>query len=179
MALNLTKDQKKYLAVGAVAFVALSVVYWKFFWSPISQKIEDTGARIADLDSKIRTAKDKAAQLDRLEKELIVLNEQAIEAEKRLPKTKSVPEILVTVTKLAAKNGVMVTSFTPGALKSQQYFTELNYPMAASGQFHSIGRFLAGVALEERIFNVMNLVFNGSGAGVTITFTLVSYQYKG
>lgn len=179
MAMNLSKDQQKYLAIGAVAFVALSVVYWKFFWSPISQKIDDTRTRISDLDTKIRSAKDKAAQLPRLEKELIALNEQAIEAEKRLPKTKSVPEILVTVTKLASKSGVMVTSFSPGAQKSQQYFTELNYPMVASGQFHSIGRFLAGVALEERIFNVMNLVFNGSSGGVTITFTLVSYQYKG
>jgi len=36
-----------------------------------------------------------------LEKELVDLNQQAVEAERRLPKKKSTPDILVTVTELA------------------------------------------------------------------------------
>lgn len=179
MAIKLSKEQQKYIAVGVVATVAFLFLYWKVFWSPIAAKIEDTRAKIEELDGKIARAKAQAARLPQLEKELAVLAEQAVEAEKRLPKTKSTPDILVTVSSLALKSRVTVSSFSPGTMSQKQYFTELNYPVAAKGSFHSIGKFLAALALEERIFNVVNVQFAGSGGELTVSFILVSYQYKG
>lgn len=179
MAIKLTKDQQKYLAAAVVGVALFGFLYWKFFWSPISMKITEVRAKIEELDGKIARAKQQAARLPLLEKELVTLNEQAVEAEKRLPRTKSVPDILVTLSTLAQKNRVIVASFTPGAQKAQQYFTELNYPVQVRGSFHSIGKFLAALSLEERIFNVLNVTFSGSGPDLTVTFTLVSYQYKG
>lgn len=179
MAIKLSKEQQKYMAVGVVATGVFLFLYWKVFWSPIAAKIEDTRAKIEELDGKIARAKAQAARLPQLEKELAVLAEQAIEAEKRLPKTKSTPDILVTVSQLALKNRVVIASFSPGAQSQKQYFTELNYPVAARGSFHAIGKFLAALALEERIFNVMNVQFTGGAGDLTVSFTLVSYQYKG
>lgn len=180
MAIKLTKDQQKYLAIGGVLTIVFSGLYWKFFWAPLSQKIAEVEVKIEDISKKIDKAKQQAARLPKLEQELITLNEQAIEAEKRLPKTKSVPEILVTINTLASKNHVLVTSFSPGSTAGKAYFTELNYPIIAKGSFHAIGKFLAAVALEERIFNVMNVTYNDAGGGeLSVTFTLVSYQYKG
>lgn len=179
MAIKLTKDQQKYAAVAVFGLALFGFLYWKFFWSPIAMKIDEVRAKIEELDGKIARAKAQAARLPQLEKELITLNEQAVEAEKRLPRTKSVPEILVTISQLAAKNRVQVTSFTPGAQKVQQYFTELNYPVQVRGSFHSIGKFFAALALEERIFNVLDVKYAGSGADLSVTFTLISYQYKG
>jgi Tfp pilus assembly protein PilO len=180
MAIKLTKTQQKYLAVGGVLVIVLGVVYVKFFWSPISKKIIEAEAKITDISGKIDKAKQQAARLPKLEQELITLNEQALEAEKRLPKTKSVPEILVTVNTLAAKARVSVTAFSPGSMASKQYFIELNYPITAKGSFHAIGKFLAALALEERIFNVLNVTYGDAGGGeLSVTFTLVSYQYKG
>ena len=39
----------------------------------------------------------------------------------------------------------------------------------------------AAVALEERIFNVKDVIYPSAGADgeMTVTFTLLTYQYKG
>lgn len=181
MAIQLSKQQQQYLGVGAVLFVVLGAVYVKFFWLPISQKKAEATAAITAIEIKIMEAKQQSSQLERLQAEIASLNERAAEAEKRLPKTKSVPDILLAISSLAQKNRVIIQSFAPGPQKSQEYFTELQYPLSVKGSYHNIGRFLAAVALEERIFNVVNINYPAADAvgEMTVTFTLLSYQYKG
>jgi type IV pilus assembly protein PilO len=181
MAIQLSKQQQQYLGAGAFLFVMGSVLYVRFFWLPISQKRADLTDQIAQIDAKIAKANAQASRLQRLQAELATLSQQAVEAEKRLPKTKSVPDVLVTLSGLASQNQVGIMSFSPGPQKSQQYFVELSYPMTVKGSFHNIGRFFAAVALEERIFNVKDVVYPGAGGDgeMTVTFTLLTYQYKG
>lgn len=179
--IKLTKKQQQYLAVAIVLGGAACFAYFKFFWLPISKKISESKAALEDINGKIEKAKRQAARLPKLEQELVTLNQQALEAEKKLPKTKSVPDILVTLGQLGQRNRVLVQTFTPGASTSKQYFFELNYPVTIKGSFHNIGKFLAALALEERIFNVMNAVYSepDSNGDMAVSFTLISYQYKG
>ncbi len=181
MAMQLSKQQQQYLGAGAVLFVVFAGVYVKFFWLPIAQAKAEATEKIEQIEAKIVKAKQQAARLERLQAEIASLNERAAEAEKRLPKTKSVPDILLAISSLAQKNRVIIQSFTPGPMKSQTYFTELQYPLAIRGSYHNIGRFLAAVALEERIFNIKDINYPAAdGVGdMTVTFTLLSYQYKG
>ena len=181
MAIQLTKQQQQYAAAGAILTLALGFVYIRFFWMPISQAKAEAQAKIEIIEAKIVKAKQQAARLKRLQDEIASLNQQAVEAEKRLPKTKSVPDILLSVSSLARKNRVLLQSFSPGAQKPQQFFTELSYPVSVKGSYHNIGRFFAALALEERIFNVRDVNYPGTGTDVemTVTFTLLSYQYKG
>lgn len=179
---KLSKQQQQALVAGVVMLGGFGYSYIAFFWKPVSDKIKETQEKIAEVEGKIEKARRQAARLPRLEAELVQLNEQAVEAEKRLPKKKSVPDILVTVGGLAAKHNVLLLGFTPGPQKVQQFFSELNYPMTVKGSYHNIGKFLAAVALEERIFNVQNVIYSEpqSDTGeMQVTFTLLSYQYKG
>ena len=181
MAMQLSKQQQQYLGAGAVLFVVFIGVYVKFFWLPIAQAKAEATEKIEQIEAKIVKAKQQAARLERLQAEIASLNERAAEAEKRLPKTKSVPDILLSISALAQKNRVVIQSFAPGPSKSQTYFTELQYPLSIRGSYHNIGRFLAAVALEERIFNIKDINYPAAdGVGdMTVTFTLLSYQYKG
>lgn len=181
MALQLSKQQQQYLAAGIFIAAAFGFVYVKFFWLPIAAAKTEARAKIAEIEAKIVKAKQQATRLERLQDEIASLNEKAVEAEKRLPKNKSVPDILSTISALAQKQRVQLQSFTPGPVQSQQYFIELTYPLAIKGTYHSIGRFLAAVALEERIFNVKNINYPAAGGDgeMTVTFILLSYQYKG
>ena len=183
MAIQLSKQQQQYLGAGAVLFVVGAFVYMKFFWLPISQKKSDLTSQIADIETKISKAEAQASRLKRLQDELATLYQQAGEAERRLPKTKSVPDMLVSLSGLAQDNRVVIQSFSPGSQNSKlsAYFIELSYPMTVKGSFHNVGRFLAAVALEERIFNVKDVIFpaaDGNGE-MMVTFTLRTYQYKG
>lgn len=181
MAIQLTKQQQQYVGAGAIAALALGFVYFKFFWLPVSAAKEEARNKIAEIEGKIEKAKRQAARLERLQQELNVLNEQAVEAERRLPRSKSVPDMLITLSSVAEKQRVTILSFTPGPVKPQQYFLELNYPVSVKGTFHNIGRFFAALALEERIFNIQNVNYPAPDASgeMTVTFTLLSYQYKG
>ncbi|HXS99162.1 MAG TPA: type 4a pilus biogenesis protein PilO [Elusimicrobiota bacterium] len=181
MAIQLSKQQQQYLGAGAVLLAVGAGVYVKFFWMPISQKMSDLSGQIEQIDSKIAKATAQASRLQRLQADLAKLNQDAVEAERRLPKAKDVPDVLVTLSTLAQQNRVDVMSFSPGPTKSQQFFTELSYPMTVKGSYHNIGRFLAAIALEERIFNVKDVVYPSAGAdgAMTVSFTLLTYQYKG
>jgi len=181
MAMQFSKQQQQYLGAGAVLFVVFMGLYVKFFWLPISQAKTEAEQKIETITAKITKATAQAARLDRLQAEIKSLNERAAEAEKRLPKTKSVPDILQSISALAQKNRVVIQSFTPGPTKSQTYFIELAYPLSVRGSYHNIGRFLAAVGLEERIFNVKDINYPSadSAGDMTVTFTLLSYQYKG
>lgn len=181
MAIQLSKQQQQYLGAGAIFICLFGFLYVKFFWLPISQSKTELSDKIAQIEAKITKAEAQASRLKRLQDELASLNQQAVEAEKRLPKSKSVPEILLALSRLAQKGRVTIQSFSPGPQKSQQYFIELNYPMTVRGSYHNIGRFFAAVALEERIFNVKDVVYPAAGADgeMVVTFTLLTYQYKG
>jgi len=180
--ITLTKQQQQMLIAGVLCLGALGYVYIAFFWLPISHSIDSAQVKITEIEGKIEKANREAARLSRLEADLAALNEQAAQAERRLPQKKATPDILVTASELAEKYGVTLLSFTPGTLKSQQFFNELSYPLAIRGTFHNTGRFLAALALEERIFNVQNILYGEANADtgeMQVTFTLLSYQYKG
>jgi len=181
MAMQLSKQEQQYIGVGAVLFVVFAGVYVKFFWLPISAAKEEATAKIEAIEAKIVKAKQQAARLERLQAEIASLNERAAEAEKKLPKTKSVPDILLSLSALAQKSRVTIQSFSPGPQKTQTYFIELNYPLSIRGSYHNIGRFLAALSLEERIFNIKDVNYPSAGdtGEMTVTFTLLSYQYKG
>ena len=182
MAIKLSKQQQQYLAVGVVGLGAFIFCYVKFFWLPISKKIDDVNGKIAGLDRDIQAAQRQAARLPDLEKLLVSLNERKLEADKRLPEKKFVTDILVTVGGLAKKNRVALTNFAPGPTKKQQYFIELRYPVSVKGSFHNIGKFLAALALEQRLYNVYDVAYSepaGDTGEMAVTFTLASYYREG
>lgn len=179
--IKLSKQQMQYVAAGVIGAAALGFVYVKFFWMPISKHIEELQAKIAENSSKIEKAQSVANRLPAIQKELADLNRQTSEMEMQLPKSRSVPDILVTVSRIAEKYGVELQNFTPGGNKQQQYFTEWTYPITCLGMYHNIGRFLAALAVEQRIYNIQNVSYGtiGTDRRIPVTFSLVAYQYKG
>jgi Tfp pilus assembly protein PilO len=182
MAIKLTKQQQQMIALGVLMLGGFGYSYVAFFWLPISAKIKEANEKIAEVEKKIEKAQQQAGRLARLQQELVTLNQQAEDAEKRLPKQKDVPDILLNIGNLAEKAQVDLVSFAPGPASGKSpHFSELNYPMSIKGSFHNIGKFFALVSLEDRIYNLQNVVYGApdGGGSMTVSFTLVSYQYKG
>jgi type IV pilus assembly protein PilO len=182
MAIKLTKQQQQALVASVLGLSAFVYCYVQFFWLPVSKKTADLQSQIEGLVRDIQTARGQVSRLDELDKQLVSLNEHKIEAEKRLPKNKSVPDILVTLDSLGSQYDVFLLSFAPGASKTQQYFVEFRFPVSVRGTFHNVGRFLAALALEQRLYNVYDVKYAepaGAAGEMQVTFTLVSYQYQG
>lgn len=179
--IQLTKQQQQALVLAVLFLGGGGFAYIKYFWLPTSEKIEKTKAEIKTTEDKINKAKSQAVRLPKIQKEIETLNEQAIEAEKRLPKGRDLPAVITAVSMLARKYNVQLNSFTPGGQKSEQYFIEHPYQLSVKASYHDMGRFLAAIALEQRIYNVRTVNYGApDGQGkASVTFTLVAYQYKG
>lgn len=177
--IQLTPQQKQAAAAGVVLLGAFGFIYVKYFWTPVSARITKAREDISKVEDDIEKANRHAARLPQIRKEIVMLNEQAADAEKRLPKNKDLPAVIDTVSALARKHKVDLAGFIPGSLGQKPFFTEVPYAVSMSGSYHDVARFFASIALEERIFNVRNVAYSTPKDGkVTVNFTLISYQYK-
>lgn len=179
--IKLTKQQQQMLAFAVLFIGGGGYTYIKYFWMPTSVKIEETAEKIEGIVKRINKAKGQAGRLKRIQLEIERLNEQAEDAERRLPREQDLPSVIDTISELTRKYNIDLTSFSPGGPSPQAHFIEVPYQMVATASYHDLGRFLAALALEERIFNVRGIGYNSpeSDGTLAITMTLISYQYKG
>ncbi|HAH07978.1 MAG TPA: hypothetical protein DCM05_15880 [Elusimicrobia bacterium] len=179
--IQLSKQQQQILVLAVLFLGGGGFAYIKYFWLPTADKIEQTKAEIKTTEDKINKAKSQAVRLPKIQKEIETLNEQAIEAEKRLPKSRDLPAVITAVSVLARKYNVQLNAFQPGGQKAEQYFIENPYQINIRGNYHDVGRFLAAIALEQRIYNVRTVTYSppDQQGKATVSFTLVAYQYKG
>lgn len=178
--IKLTPQQQQILVMSILMIGGGGFAYVKYFWLPISVEIKKTREEIDKVDKQIKTAKKNAGKLKQIQEDLDKLNKQAEETEKGLPQDEDFPGVVDTVTDLARKHNVNIKSFSTGSLQPQAHFIEISYTLSASGLYHDVGRFFASLSLEERIFHVRNVNFSSTGGEeVSISFKLMSYQYKG
>ena len=182
--IKLTKEQQQMIVASVLMTVAFVYSYWTYFWKPTSAKIVELRSKIESTDREITEARRQAARLPQLRAQIQELEEKAEAAEKKLPKTKELPLLIETLSDLARQNSVTIANFSQSGASTRDYFVEVNYTLQIRGSYHSIGRFLTALALQERIFHSRNLTLSpqsGGAAGETVSgqFQLVAFQYKG
>ncbi len=169
--------------IAGVLFGGLFIyAYFAYFWMPYSKKIADNRVKLEKIEKDILSAKQIKAQFKNLQEKLEQLKIQKMEAEKKLPRDKKLPDLIKTLKNLSDKNSVKIMFINPASSSRDQYFTKVNYSMAVKGKYHNIGRFFAAIALEERILNVEDLTLSQndpSGDSCSASFNLSAYQYGG
>lgn len=179
--LQLTKEQ--ITQIVAVVFFGglLGYLYVAYFWLPVSKNIAEKTKKIESLDRDIQNAQRKKAQFKNLEKKLQSLKVQKEDAQKKLPRSKKIPDLIDKLTRLSKKHNVEITSISPSSEKREQYFTKVYYVINARANYHDLGRFFTALALQERIFTFENVAVNGTPDGdysALVNFSLVSYLYS-
>ncbi|MBU2530340.1 MAG: type 4a pilus biogenesis protein PilO [Elusimicrobia bacterium] len=180
--IKLTKDQITQL-VAAIFFAGLfGYFYVAYFWLPLAKKIDENTKKVVSLEKDITKAKVKKAQYKNLEAKLSGLEVQKAAAQKKLPKDKKVPDLIRMLTYLSKKHNISMTNVAPSAAKKEQYFTKVAYGITLNSTYHSFGKFLTALALEERILTMENVSITSIVSDdntISVSFTLVSYQYSG
>jgi len=180
--ITLTKDQMGQIAAG-VMFTGLAIYFYlSYFWLPLGKKIEEKGKRVAKIEADIKNAIAQKAKYKDLESKLASLREEKSAAEKKLPRDKKIPDLIRLITDLSKKHKVSVRNISPAGEAQVEYFKRVSYNLTVSGDYHDVGRFLASLGLEERIFTAENLSIRGTPGGESTSeasFTLVAYQYNG
>ena len=180
--IKLSKDQITQLVAGVFFMGLFGYFYVGYFWLPLSKKIGENTKKVATIEKDITKAKVKKAKYKNLEKKLAVLEIQKEAAQKKLPKEKKVPDLIRMLTYLGKKHNVSMTKIAPSAAKKERYFTKVAYNIVLKSDYHSFGKFLTALALEERILTMENVSIRGVNSDeytIDVTFTLTSYQYSG
>lgn len=183
MAVNikLTPEQQKYLVAAVLLLGGGGFAYVRYFWLPVSEKIAETKKSIGEIEAKIAKAKGQAIKLDKIKKDLLDLEAEALAAEKKLPTTSDLPGVVDLVAAVSRAYNLKIEKISAGSTKPAGLFQETAYTLTGSASFHDLGRFLAAISLEERIFHVRDISYGApDGQGkMAVSFQLISFTYKG
>ncbi|MCK4935390.1 MAG: type 4a pilus biogenesis protein PilO [Elusimicrobiales bacterium] len=180
--IKLTKDQITQLVAGLFFAGIFGYFYVAYFWLPLSKKITENTKKVATIEKDITKARVKKAQYKNLEKKLAGLVVQKEAAQKKLPKEKKVPDLIRMLTYLSKKHNISISRINPSVAKKERYFTKVAYNITLTSSYHSLGRFLTALALEERILTMENVSITAAKSDdytINVNFVLTSYQYSG
>jgi type IV pilus assembly protein PilO len=178
------KEQQQKIAIVVIFAITFFYVYFKYLLGPTRQNIAQNETELASVVSRVDALKITASRLPQLRKQTEELDLQVAKVEKRLPRTRNLEDIIRTVTELAKKSGISFSNFAPQGESARQYFTEVPFLLNVTGTLHSLGKFLAVMGQQERIFctkNVSLTYSQNSKKGYTVqgTLTLLAFIYNG
>ena len=110
-----------------------------------------------ELQSKKRESAAIAANRDKLEEEVSLMNEKLKHALTLLPNETDIRGILRQLSILANKIGVDLVFFKPGAIASKGLFSEIPIDLKLSGSFNEIAVYFDRIGKLSRIINIRDI----------------------
>ena len=168
------------LAGGAVGvYFGTHLLPWTF--PSGSEKIAELKSQYEQKSAELARARASVADLPRFEAEYEQLHQRWEMASELLPTERQLPTLLRKITLAGQQTGVTFTMFRPGAVQPSDFHTEMPIAVSVSGDFHSVGSFLAELANMRRIVTVSNLKLitnvKNDGTGSTVAeFTASAYS---
>ncbi len=146
-------DPKQQKALGAIAVSILVLYLANSYW--YSGEIETVAAeegRVENLEAQNRTAQALAISAGRgLEERMALFERHVAELEQLIPGSEEVAAVVDQMSQVARDVGVSVTMLRPEASVPGPFYAAQAYQIRVLGEYHDVGRFLAGIASLPRI----------------------------
>ena len=152
-------DPKQQRALGVIA-LSLVVLYFanSLWYSGEIEEVEAEEGRVENLLSQNRTAQALAISAGRgLEERMALFERHVAELEQLIPSSEEVAMVMDQMDEVARDAGVTVTMTRPQAAVPGPFYAEQSYQIRVLGEYHDVGRFLAGVASLPRIITPSDL----------------------
>src|SRR5215510_8831175 len=168
------------LAGGAVdVYFGTHLLPWTF--PSGSEQIAEMKSQYEQKSAELARARASVADLPRFEAEYEQLHQRWEMASELLPTERQLPTLLRKITLAGQQTGITFTMFRPGSVQPSDYHTEMPISVSVSGDYHSVGSFLAELANMRRIVTVTNLKLTtnnkNDGTGSTVAeFTASAYS---
>jgi type IV pilus assembly protein PilO len=145
------------LGVYVGGTLLLALLYWNFFYSPMSAALAEKRARLEDLDQQFAKKTKMVAQLEMLRKEVKELDAKLREALAQLPDQKEIPDLLSTVSSLGRESGLDILLFRQRPEVLQDFYAEVPVEMLMKGTYAQLTEFFDRVGKLNRIVNVKDI----------------------
>jgi type IV pilus assembly protein PilO len=145
------------LGVYVGSTLLLAIVYWNFFYSPMSNELQTKTDRVQELEAQHSKKTRMIAQLESLRKEVKLLDGKLREALAQLPDQKEIPDLLSTVSSLGRESGLEILLFRQKAEVLQDFYAEVPVEMLMKGTYSQLDEFFGKVGKLNRIVNVKDI----------------------
>ncbi len=152
---GLTPQMRLGVYVGSAVLLAL--LYWNFFYAPMSTALQEKTNRVQDLEAQHTKKTRMVAQLDALRKEVKELDAKLREAIAQLPDQKEIPDLLSTVSSLGRESGLEILLFRQKPEVLQDFYAEVPVEMLMRGTYSQLDEFFGKVGKLNRIVNVKDI----------------------
>lgn len=173
--------RKKVVYLIPLGGVVILFLYTKFIYIPISRNVKEKEQKLQSTIHHIRRAQQEIDKLETIKSEIQILEEQLKLLQEKMQKTKDIPYLIRTITKVAEKNALKITNLSLKHLKSESAYDVLPVDITFSANYHSLANFISDICQQERIFSVRDLtITKSSGKGITISgkITVLFYIFK-
>lgn len=150
--------EPKFKIMLAVGLLLLPVVIFYFvFLSPNLEELERLERQKVTLEQKLQRVKKKAANRERLRREVAETRVVFEEIAELLPSEKEIPQLLKDISALGRNAGLDFLAFKPGQDTPKDFYAEIPVNINVKGPYHNLGLFLDQVSKLERIVTVNNI----------------------
>lgn len=173
--------KKKIVYLIPLCGVVVLLLYVKFIYMPISRNIREKEQKLQSTIRHIQRTQQEVDRLETIKSEIQILEEQLKLLQEKMQKTKDIPYVIRTITKVAEKNALKITNLSFQHLKSESAYDVLPVDITFSANYHSLANFISDICQQERIFSAKNLTISkSSGKGITISgkITVLFYIFK-
>lgn len=160
----------------ALALGALAIYY--FLVMPKLEDINTVERNIANVEKEIQTLQATVKRFEGKEEEILKLTQELEEAGKILPLQQEQPQLIDDVAENALASELDLLVFRPGTEVAQEQFYELPITLKFSGDYDSVGDFMARVSSMERLVIPVSLKLNRNEDLLSGDLQLKTFRFR-
>ena len=145
------------LIIGAVVLVGVLFLYWKFDFSKNATQISTLKGEFDNVNTQVNEARKVAARMAEYIDRIKVLEGQLKVANRMLPDSQNLEDVIDTVTLYANKNNVKIMGIHPTGLSVTDEFASVNQELTIQATYASLAGFLTDIGNQKRIAKVNDL----------------------
>jgi len=145
------------ISSGVLLFILIVVAGWWFHNKDQQEQLEMLQAKEQELKTSFEFKQKKAANLEALQAQLEDIKQSFGDLLKRLPDKTEVAGLLVDISQQGLGAGLEFELFKPGKETQSEFYVELPIQIRVTGNYHSFGQFISGVADLPRIVTQHNI----------------------
>lgn len=168
-------------AIGLVFVAATAAAFYYLAWSPERPILEQARAEEAQLLTTLEQKAKKAANLEQYKAQLKEMEQSFGAMLRQLPNKTEVPSLLVDISQKGLEAGLEQKLFQPASPVQHEFYAELPIRIRLTGDFHSIGNFVSGVAALPRIVTLHDISISrpgGRGSTGALEFDVTAKTYR-
>lgn len=177
----LERPKAQKLAILVVSIILIVALYYSFLFVSRSDQMANLADSVEIARNEKTVKGQKAANLPRLQKDLLQLEAELKKAVAQLPDKKEIADLLSNISAKALQSGLDVLLFRPRAETYQEFYAEIPVDITVKGNFHNTVSFFDEVGRLHRLINIDNIGFKNptvSGDSVVLETTSIATAFR-